>query len=93
VVGFDKASNPAKEFGALSFFIGLRLSRLGGKKIGNVAFGPDERTDGLGPALGVSSVAAGQDAVRLVQQRPQPLARVHFRLARLEPKISTVPES
>ena len=93
MVGLDEASNPAKQFGALSFLIGLRVGRLRGNEIGYVAFSPDERADGLGPALGVGGVAAGQHAVRFVQQRPQTLARVHFRLARLEPKISTVPKS
>ena len=93
MVGLDEASNPAKEFGALSFFIGLRVGRLRGNKIGYVAFGPNQRADGLGPALSVGGVPAGQRAVRLVQQRPQTLAHVHFRLACLEPKTSTMPES
>ena len=88
MIGLDEASNPAKEFGALSFFIGLRVGRLRGGKIG-----PDQRADGLGPTLGVGGVPARQGAMRLVQQRPQTLSHVHFRLARLEPKISTVPKT
>lgn len=93
MIGLDEASNPAKEFGALSLFIGIRVGCLRGGKIGQVALGPDQRADGLGPALGVGRVPARQCAMRLVQQRPQTLSHVHFRLARLKPKIWTVPES
>ena len=93
MVGLHEASNPAKEFGALNVFIGLRVGRLRGNEVGDVAFGPDERADSFGAALGVSRLSARQSAVRLVQQHPQTFAYVHFRLARLEPKISTVPES
>ena len=67
MIGLDEASNPAKEFGALSFFIGLRVGRLRGGKIGQIAFGPDQRADGLGPAL-------GEHLVELLLRgcRPQP---------------------
>jgi hypothetical protein len=80
VVGLDEASNPAKEFGALSFCIVFRVARLRGQKFSDVAFGPDQGANRLGPPFGVRRLAAGQRLVRLVQQAPQPRFAIHSRL-------------
>jgi hypothetical protein len=80
VVGFDEASNPAKEFGALSFCIVFGVGRLGGEKFSDVALGPDQCAYRFGEALGVGGLAAGQRRAGLLQQSPQLRPAIHSRL-------------
>ena len=81
MVGFNEASNPAKQFGSLSFVIFLRVGRLGGEQFRHVPFGADERAYRFSPAFGVGCFAAGQRLVRLVKQAAQPCPALHFNLA------------
>ncbi|MEZ5957913.1 MAG: hypothetical protein R3C27_11960 [Hyphomonadaceae bacterium] len=64
-VGVSEESKPTLEFGANSGFIILFVGgpQLG-QVLGDVPFGPDQRGDRLGAALGIGGVVAVQVAVR-----------------------------
>lgn len=92
MIRLDEASDPAKEFGALSFFIFLRIGRLSGGEFGKFALGAQERAYRFRPPFGVSGVAARQRLVRVVQKPPQRRAILHFRLTRLNLKSRQCPK-
>lgn len=80
MLGLNEASNPAKEFGALSFRIVFCVGRRRCVKFRYVPLGPDQRAYRFRPPLGVDRLAAGQRFMRLVQQAPQGCPAIHLRL-------------
>ena len=80
MLGLNEASDPAKEFGALSFLIVICLGRRPGAKLRHLPLGADEGAYRPGPPLGVAGRAAGERLVRPVQQTAQGCAAIHSRL-------------
>lgn len=87
MLGLNEASEPAKEFGALSLLIILGVGP--GAEFGQVARGLDRGAYRFGPTLSVDR----QRLVGFVQRPPQSRPATIRASSPLEPTMSTVPES